>query len=301
MDILVNGSPLAIEAKPGATLAEVLAQADDLIEKGGSIIVGIKIDGVEIDAAGYAKATARSAEGPCSVEISAESGREVRIRTIGTFLELLALASKAAEEGRTGAGDWRTLREGAIEIRDAFAGLFPADELSFVKRFAETLEASLAGGKAEPDATARASIASEARRSASVFGERLAELRDPVSEMRAASSLFEARAEELADLPVLLQTGKEDKAMKTVLYFIEVFNKVIRVIPELKQAGMDLDTLKIDGQGLAEFYGSFNAVLRELTGAFEHKDAVLIGDLAEYEVLPRMRSFFAAMDGALPS
>ena len=51
---------------------------------------------------------------------------------------------------------------------------------------------------------------------------------------------------------------------------------------------------------MPEFYGSFNDVLRELTGAFEHKDAVLIGDLAEYEVLPRMRDFFAAMREALP-
>jgi hypothetical protein len=86
-----------------------------------------------------------------------------------------------------------------------------------------------------------------------------------------------------------------------VLYFIEVFNKVIRVIPELKPAGVDAEDLRIGELGLAEFYGEFNGVLRDLTGAFEHKDAVLIGDLAEYEVLPRMRSFFAAMDEALPS
>ena len=41
-------------------------------------------------------------------------------------------------------------------------------------------------------------------------------------------------------------------------------------------------------------------MLKELTGAFENKDAVLIGDLAEYEILPRMRSFFSAMEEALP-
>jgi hypothetical protein len=52
---------------------------------------------------------------------------------------------------------------------------------------------------------------------------------------------------------------------------------------------------------MPEFYGSFNDVLRQLTDAFEHKDAVLIGDLAEYEILPRMKSFFAAMREALPA
>jgi hypothetical protein len=87
--------------------------------------------------------------------------------------------------------------------------------------------------------------------------------------------------------------------MKAVLYFIETFNKVIRLIPELRRAGIDTDALRIGDQDLATFYGSFNEVLRSLTEAFEHKDSVLIGDLAEYEVLPRMKSFFGAMERAL--
>jgi hypothetical protein len=143
-------------------------------------------------------------------------------------------------------------------------------------------------------------LSAQSDRLSSVFGERLAELRRPVAEMRAAAALFEARAAELADLPVLLQTGREDRAMKSVLYFIEIFNKVIRVIPELRRSGIDTASISVDGSSMPDFYGAFNGVLRELTDAFEHKDAVLIGDLAEYEVLPRMRSFFAAMRESLP-
>ena len=118
--------------------------------------------------------------------------------------------------------------------------------------------------------------------------------------MRKAAALFDGRRGELADIPVLLQTGKEDQAMKTVLFFIEIFNKVIRVIPELRRSGIDTASITVDGQAMPEFYGSFNEVLRQLTDAFEHKDMVLIGDLAEYEILPRMNSFFAAMREALP-
>jgi hypothetical protein len=118
--------------------------------------------------------------------------------------------------------------------------------------------------------------------------------------MRAAALLFDERSADLAELPVLLQTGKEELAMKAVLYFIEIFNKVIRIIPELRRSGVDTASISVGDSGLPEFYGAFNEVLRELTEAFEHKDAVLIGDLAEYEVLPRMRSFFSAMREALP-
>jgi len=296
MDILVNGEALAFEEKPGSSLGEVLAAVDDLVEGSGSIIVGIKVDGAELEAAGYAEAAARPAAEVASVELAVEAAREVRLRTIGTLLELLGLVARAAAEPAASAEDWRSLREGAADLRDAFGGLFSADELAFVQRLASALEA--AGDS--PGASARAAVAAEAARASSVFGERNAELVDPVAEMRAAALLFESRAQELADLPVLLQTGKEELAMKSVLYFVEVFNKVIRVIPELRQAGIDSASIRVGDQALPEFYGAFNGVLKELTGAFENKDAVLIGDLAEYEILPRMRSFFSAMEEALP-
>ncbi|MEI6297805.1 MAG: hypothetical protein WCO84_09305, partial [bacterium] len=225
--------------------------------------------------------------------ILAEDSAAIRIRAIETLLELLAIAKKSSEDGA--AGDWTALRKGANDMRDAFSGLFAADELSFVQLFAQMLER--AGEK--PDRASRVEISAQTDRLASVFNERLSELLSPVGEMRTAATLFETRASELADLPILLQTGKEDQAMKAVLFFIEIFNKVIRIIPELRRNGVDTAAISVGGQALPEFYRAFNDVLRELTDAFEHKDTVLIGDLAEYEVLPRMSEFFTAMRKAL--
>ncbi len=181
-------------------------------------------------------------------------------------------------------------------MKDAFAGLFAADELSFVQLFSDLL--ARAGN--EPDQASRIELSAQADRISSVFGERLAELRRPAAEMLAAAALFDARAADLADLPVLFQTGKEDQAMKVVLYFVEIFNKVIRIIPEFGGPGSTPSVHHRGGSAMPDFYGEFNGVLRQLTDAFEHKDAVLIGDLAEYEVLPSMRSFFEAMREALP-
>jgi hypothetical protein len=312
MRITVNGEPFAIEARESGSLGELLAGADDLLDKAGSVIVSLRVDGEEVDAEGYARVAERPAASVGSVEIRAEDAAAIRTRALETLLELLAIAKRSAEDtaaedtaaedsslGKPNDGDgtldWPGLRTGAQDMRDAFAGLFAADELSFVQLFAELLER--AGDR--PDKASRIEISAQADRLASVFGERLSELRSPVAEMRAAAALFEARSGDLADIPVLLQTGKEDKAMKTVLYFIEIFNKVIRVIPELRRSGVDTASISVGGAPMPEFYGAFNDVLRQLTDAFEHKDAVLIGDLAEYEILPRMRSFFAAMGEAL--
>jgi hypothetical protein len=302
MRITVNGAPIALEAKESGSLGELLAEADEFLDKAGSVIVSLSVDGEEVDAEGYARCAERTASSVESVDIRAEDASAIRTRALETLLELLAIAKRASEDesaapaASASATDWPALRAGAQDMRDAFAGLFAADELSFVQLFAEILER--AGDS--PDKAGRIEISAQSDRLASVFGERLSELRAPVGEMRKAAALFDDSAPELAEIPILLQTGKEDRAMKTVLFFIEIFNKVIRIIPELRRSGVDTAAIAVEGASLPEFYGSLNGVLRQLTEAFEHKDAVLIGDLAEYEILPRMKGFFAAMRETLP-
>lgn len=298
MRITVNGRPLAMEAKEDSSLGEVLAGADDLIEKTGSVIVSLKVDGEEIDAESYATVSARPCSSVGEIEIGAEDSAAVRIRALETLLELLSIAGgSASDEAPELQRDWPSIRNGAADICEAFAGLFSSDELSFVKLFSELLDK--AGDN--PDRAVRVEISAQAGRLSSLFAERLAELRSPAAEMRAAAALFGETSSQLGDLPVLLQTGREGEAMKAVLYFIEIFNKVIRILPELRRTGIDTSSIRIEGKPLPEFYDAFNEVLRELIDGLEHRDAVLIGDLAEYEVLPRMKSFFASMEGALPA
>jgi hypothetical protein len=296
MLVTVNGAPISLNASGSGKLGELLAEADELIDKAGSVIVSLSVDGEEVDAEGFSRCAEREASTVERVDIRAEDSSAIRIRALETLLQLLEIAGRAAEDGAQGDADWPGLRTGAQDMRDAFAGLFAADELSFVQLFADLLERAGDG----PDKASRIEISAQADRLASVFGERLSELRAPIGEMRKAGVLFDERSQELAEIPVLLQTGKEDRAMKTVLFFIEIFNKVIRIIPELRRNGVDTAALAVGGARMPEFYGAFNDVLRQLTDAFEHKDAVLIGDLAEYEILPRMTSFFAAMREALP-
>jgi hypothetical protein len=303
MTITINGAPISLETRESGSLGELLSQADELLDKAGSVIVSLAVDGREIDAESYASCAGKMASSVQRVEIRAENAAAIKVRALATLLELLSIAKGQAEAEGGAAGeeggaatDWAGIRKGAEDLSDAFAGLFAADELSFVKLFAEVLERS----GDEPDRSSRIEISAQADRLSSVFEERLAELRAPENEMRKAAALFEGRSGDLAEIPVLLQTGKEDQAMKTVLFFIEIFNKVIRVIPELRRSGVDTASISVDGAPIQEFYGSFNEVLRQLTDAFEHRDAVLIGDLAEYEILPRMKSFFAAMEEALP-
>ena len=333
MDIFVNGEAFADAAFADAasavnaggastkartryeSLGEALAKADDLLEKAGSIIVGLVVDGREIDADSYASIKDLSMARIGRVDITAETSAGIRAKTLATLLELLTLAGEASvppnargtKNGEAPA-DWAAIGHGASELAEAFAGLFPADELSYVQSFSELIERASTETRAAKD-SGNPSVAPKAEtmreigeltnRLAAIFSERRAEIADPVAEMRKTAALYDRHTAELLELPVLLQTGKEERAMRAVLLFIEIFNKVIRLMPELTRLGLDSNLVRIGDLALPEFYSSFNEILRKLSAAFEDKDAVLIGDLAEYEVAPRMAELFAAIEDAM--
>ncbi len=98
MRITVNGAPLALDEKERGTLGELLAEADDILDRAGAVIVSLKVDGEEVDAEGYAGFAERRAASVGSVEIRAENATAIRVRALETLLELLAIAKRTAED-----------------------------------------------------------------------------------------------------------------------------------------------------------------------------------------------------------
>jgi hypothetical protein len=89
-----------------------------------------------------------------------------------------------------------------------------------------------------------------------------------------------ACTEEISEISVLLQTGKDRQAMDTIVRFSELSQNLVRLVSSISPPNANEDV-----QG---FYRELNGVLSELLEAFETKDSVLIGDLMEYEVAPRL-------------
>lgn len=281
----VNGA--AAEAKTaGRTVGDLLSELDEAAESSGMIIVEIRLDGTVLDADELPALSARAADSEGALELIAEPAAELKTRALGTLLELVD-ASKAAfdasdaEAVGLAAGSWTSFRR-------AFDGLFSAEEASFLDAFGARLEA---GGPSDEAGRMADSLSS-------FFGERLEELERPAESMLAASRVFDSIKADLAEVPVRLQTGKDGDAMKTMVLAVELIHKTVRIMPEFLRRLGDR-AIEIDGAPMPEFYGAFNGVLRELADAFENKDGILIGDLAEYELKPRLESFFAAVRRSL--
>ena len=74
-----------------------------------------------------------------------------------------------------------------------------------------------------------------------------------------------------------LQTGRDREAMAVVTDLCDAVQRLLPLVPFLPR-----------DPGRERLVTELNATLRDLLAAFEAKDTVLIGDLAEYEVAPRL-------------
>ena len=121
---------------------------------------------------------------------------------------------------------------------------------------------------------------------------RLDEMINPFTVLASSIKELELASNEIKDVSVLLQTGQEQKAMAAIIEFADLSQRLLRVLSSLEESShISLKELKIGEERASRFFADFNGILRELIGAFDTKDTVLIGDLLEYEVAPRIELF----------
>jgi hypothetical protein len=92
----------------------------------------------------------------------------------------------------------------------------------------------------------------------------------------------------VSEVSLLLQTGKDRQAMDRIIRFSEVTQRLLDIVPFLPK---DDERHKL--------FEELNPVLRQLLEAFDSKDLVLIGDLFEYEVAPRLTGLLPALERCL--
>jgi hypothetical protein len=128
-----------------------------------------------------------------------------------------------------------------------------------------------------------------------VTEERLRELGDPSGELERAGPLITETVRRLEDLPLDIQTGKDGHAAETVQIFSRLGEKIFRLFGLMKAEGYALEHLKAGDMPLKDYIEEFDAALRELLAAYESGDAVLVGDLAEYELAPRLQNLYTVI------
>jgi hypothetical protein len=263
MTTIIDGNIADITVETEKTVGDVLFGIEKWADDSGFCLSRVCVDGTEINA-GNIK------------DIFVRDIKDVNTLSIDTR-PLAALYNEALLELSTFLDSWleaekkRPMLEAEWRKSPAYTFLREHD-----KPLLEILggEFSVEAVKTALD-TAR-SHSLEAENPAAVFFEMESELNEEI--------------ERLTYLPLDLQTGNDKRAAETVKGFSDFTQKMFRLIPLLKYA--------LAGQSCiadTSLFEEFKSALKEFLAAYENKDMVLSGDLAEYEIAPRIKDVYTAL------
>ena len=109
------------------------------------------------------------------------------------------------------------------------------------------------------------------------------------------SELFEELAQQMENVPAELQNGRNlevTESIKKLADSIDQFSHTAALATLYPETFADTT---IDGMNFNEFFAEFSPVLKDFEDALQNKDTVMIGDLSEYEICPRLRAISQAL------
>jgi hypothetical protein len=277
MNITINGKPADIILEAEKNVGDVLAGLNGWFYGSGYRLSGLEIDGETADSA--------SLETFFDRDLAKIRTLDVRTSSLWELTAEALIHTRNDSEDYENAGFEEKKGFGA-RWRQSPAALFLSEQGPEIYHWTEQ---TFSGGDPSPG---------ELR---GLLDERLRELGNPAGELNNAEPIITEIVRRLEDLPLDIQTGKDGRAVETIRIFSGIAEKIFRLFDLLKTGGLDTSAIKVDDIPIAGFIGEFGVALQELLAAYETRDAVLVGDLAEYELAPRLRKLYNAMKSPVVS
>jgi hypothetical protein len=268
MTITINGDNINYTLEGEKTAGDVLKGLSSWLEVSGMLVGGIVLDDKAVPLSEMEWRT-RPVEEISSFSVKAVSIREGRIHQLETARGFFILLKSAIEAGDADA--LKELSEGFADLMRVLPHLLEEGPNPVIlPHIEESMEKMNNGESLE-------ALAIEAAQMANLLEGRLKEAADPEAEAKSAAAALSSMAHSLDDVAVHLQTGKDRHAMETIIQLTELLQTFMRSL------------VWIDGgEKIKKIAGDMNTILAELEEALKANDTVLIGDLLEYEIKPRL-------------
>ena len=112
----------------------------------------------------------------------------------------------------------------------------------------------------------------------------------------ASKEKFAELSESLKNVSVLLQSGKDGEANATIAVLAGEIDRLCHTATLGALFPEEFQKLLVNGMDVGSFFEEFAPVLKDFEDALSAKDTVTIGDLAEYEISPRLRNIADAIE-----
>jgi len=96
-------------------------------------------------------------------------------------------------------------------------------------------------------------------------------------------------AEEFEQIPVYMQTGKDVQVLDLLGTFSEKLNELYRSLLLSDVTELPID-IQIEEKSIHEYQKDITALLHDIVSSIEEKDIIQVGDLAEYELAPLVKT-----------
>ena len=292
MEIQINNHNLDFTIENNETLGQVVRDIESWLQGTDLVLYSVKHGDKELLARPYEEWSSTPHSEVGTLELKVKDTRELTLLNLRTILEYLEMLKRGVESDD---------RDRLSELASGFPALaeslhrhFPAPDAALQAMMAlfaeaEGQENTWTEGKRRQAAGLIDLVSTKA-----LF--RIKELDDPKAALKVLSGALKGCIEEISEISLLLQTGKDRQAMDTMVRFSELSQTLVRLVASIfPEGGQSERNIEVGGISLKEFFTQLNGVLSELLQAFEARDSVLIGDLMEYEVAPRLEQMRALL------
>lgn len=299
MDIFINGESLNFTLEDEKQLGEVYDNVHNWLSDQGFLVMKAEEENRDLTAEEANRWREKPLSEVISVEFEVKSITDMSFEILQPLHQYLLLLVKGIEQRNFEvlsdlADDFKTIE---TRLNQLFSSAPEKGKNSDILLFRSCIqESGIFEGEIKNKDAFDASL-NLTRGFLSLVEERIREITAPREEFLNTIEELAKSIEPINEIPVLLQTGKDREAMRTVIQFTELSQKLIRLFPILKVSeGFDMQQKLSSGESLEEFYEDLKSILLEVNEAFIAKDSVLIGDLLEYEVSPRLENLVTITD-----
>jgi hypothetical protein len=287
--LTINGDQVSYSLENEKTLGEVVRGVQQWLAAAGFHVTAVHADARDLLQAEPQGWDATAVGSVQQLDVQAHHTGDMRLehwRTVGTWLDMLGKELGKVEEKQADA-----IEELLADLPETITGIganpFMPRASDAVERFAALFSGQGAVQvRAWPAERVREASASVAELKKSLAA-RIADATNPGAALARCSARIRALQGELPEVSVLLQTGRDKPAMDIVIAFSDAVQALLDLLPFLPPDGER-------GRLIAEL----TPFLRDLVAAFDVKDTVLIGDLLEYEIAPRMERLAPLLERA---